>query len=98
MFFRLNRLKCLLIVAMVIGSLTVATTHSGAMELEMAAMGNCSLTAHCCDCNVPELPSFEEPLPFRSIWQTLPPPLFTIPPNQRLKFFHPPKPVVSFIA
>ena len=52
--------KCIVLVVMTIGLLSVAITHSGAMELQMAAMGDCSVKMQCCDCTVPEVAAVVE--------------------------------------
>ena len=39
MIRQLSFKKCIVLVVMTIGLLSVAITHSGAMELQMAAMG-----------------------------------------------------------
>ncbi len=55
MISRLCIKNCMIVVAMTIGLLTVVVTHSGALELQMAAMGDCSAKMQCCDCTVPEV-------------------------------------------
>ena len=91
MITQLRGKRLLIAVILAMGFFMVSTTHSGAMDLNMAAMGDCSVAIHCCDCTVPEIPSFFEPEFHPYLIGLLPQSSVSCLPIQSRPIFHPPK-------